>query len=234
MIALALIFLNNRLGCCVISWGYHFLALITGNSGKPFVATDKQIVADYSAIGGYVPGDDSTDQGCNEQTALNYWASKGYADGSKLLGWTAIDATVQTRVKQAIWLFESVMFGIQMPSAWVNEDMPQANGFVWDVAGRPVASNGHCFGAVGYTEKGVLIDTWGLIGTITWAAVAKYAVPSAGGELYVLMSESMLIKANLRSPNGIDEDSLVADMEAFGATIAGNFAPDPDPLPPAD
>ena len=48
-------------------------------------------------------------------------------------------------------------------------------GFVWDVAGPANPDNGHCFVGVGYTDIGVVIDSWGMLGTITWAAIAAYA-----------------------------------------------------------
>ena len=80
------------LGDCVIAGGYHVEAVWTGNAGQLFTATDAQIVADYGAIGGYVPGDPSTDNGCDEQTAFNYWTKTGFANGTTLAGWLAVDA----------------------------------------------------------------------------------------------------------------------------------------------
>src|SRR5208282_5056272 len=57
--ALSNIYDNDTLGDCVIAGGYHVDAVWTGNAGQLFTATDQQIIADYSAIGGYVPGDPS-------------------------------------------------------------------------------------------------------------------------------------------------------------------------------
>ena len=61
-------FLNDQLGCCVISHHAHFLANITSQVGKPFIYTDSQIIKDYSAVGGYIPGDPFSDQGCDVGT----------------------------------------------------------------------------------------------------------------------------------------------------------------------
>jgi hypothetical protein len=91
------VLLNDQLGDCVIAAGYHFVATATGNAGDLFKVTDGQVTADYSAIGGYVPGRPSTDNGCDEITALNYWTEHGFADRTKLLGWLAVDPTTSKK-----------------------------------------------------------------------------------------------------------------------------------------
>ena len=80
------IYLNDKLGDCVIAAGYHIVGVETGNANDLFNATNQQVTSDYSAIGGYVPGNSSTDNGCDEVTALNYWTEKGFADKTKDLG----------------------------------------------------------------------------------------------------------------------------------------------------
>ena len=222
--ALSNIYDNDTLGDCVIAGGYHVEAVWTGNAGQLFTATNQQIIADYSAIGGYVPGDPSTDNGCDEQTALKYWTSTGFASGDKLAGWLAVNATNRTLLMQALYLFENVYFGVELPDAWINP-MPQASGFTWDVAGSPDQQNGHCVVGVGYNAAGITIDTWGLLGTLTWAAVAKYMVPAAGGDAYILVSQAQLIKAQAKAPTGFDWPTLIADFDAMGGNV-------PAPVPP--
>ena len=229
--ALASIYLNDSLGDCVIAGGYHYLGGITGNAdgGQPFVATNAQITSDYTAIGGYVPGNPSTDQGCDEQTALNYWQSNGFANGVKLNCWMAVDATNQVEVQQALYLFENLFFGVDLPDAWISP-FPSSSGFTWGVAGAADQNNGHCFVGLGYDATGIKIDSWGLLGTVTYQAVAQYAASANGGELYVLVSDAMLIKATAKAPNGLDWPTLAADADAFGANIP---VPSPTPAPPS-
>ena len=226
MTALRNIYGNDTLGDCVIAGGYHDVGLWTGNANGLFVATDAQIIADYSAIGGYVPGNPNTDQGCDEETALNYWVQHGFANGTKLAGWLRVDATNQTQVQQALWLFESVYFGINLPDKWVNP-MPSADGFTWDVAGKADPANGHCVVGCAYNATGVLIDTWGLLGTVTWGAVKKYAAAASNGELYLLLSPDSIAKATAKAPNGFDWPTLISDFNAMGGNL-----PVPDPNPP--
>jgi hypothetical protein len=211
--ALSQVYLNDQLGDCVIAGGYHIIGTETGNAGAVFLATPEQITADYSAIGEYVPGDSSTDNGCDEGTALDYWTNTGFADGSKLAGHLSLDPGNHVQVQQAIYLFENCLFGVELPDAWISP-FPSANGFTWDV-GTANPSNGHCFVGVGYNATGIQICTWGLLGTVTWAAVSELCSGYDGGQLYVVLSPDQLIKASLKAPNGFDFPTLQADLAAL-------------------
>jgi hypothetical protein len=216
--ALANVYLNDQLGDCVIAGAYHVVATETGNAGRLFTANNDQLIKDYSAIGGYNPADPNSDQGCDEPTALNYWLQNGFANGTRPLGWISVDATNADELKSALYLFENLYFGVELPDAWVNP-MPTAN-FSWDVAGPPVPENGHCVIGVGYTGAGVTIDTWGLLGTVTWEALSTYFTPSANGAAYVLLTPDQLAKGQTRAPNGVDWASLVADFDAIGGQVS--------------
>lgn len=227
-VSLRRVFMNDQLGDCVIAGGYHIVGVETGNAGRGFVATDSQVVADYSAIGGYVPGNPNTDNGCDLQTAMNYWVQHGFADGTKLIGYLAVDATNKLEVMQALYLFENLYLGVEVPDAWINP-FPSHDGFVWDAA-TPDPNNGHCVMAVGYTAQGITIDTWGLLGTITWAALAELCTAKNGGELYVMLTPDQLAKGATKVPSGMAWSDLIADFDAMGGTVP---VPSPIPAPPA-
>ena len=237
--ALAEMYGNNQLGDCVIAGGYHALGVWTGNSsGNPFVADPAQVLADYEAIGGYVPGQPATDGGCDQATAFQYWmglnGGKGFADGSILAGYGSLDGTNRNQIESAIFAFESCTFGVSLPDEWVSQIGTLQPGFTWDVAGDADPESGHDFIGVGYNERGVVICTWGMIGLVTWAAVAKYAVPSAaGGALYSLLSSEQIARGQVAAPNGVNWVSLLADLDALPGAIQVqlNTTPTP-PLPP--
>jgi hypothetical protein len=223
---------NDQLGDCVIAGGYHTLGVETGNAsaGSPFIATEKQILSDYSAIGGYVPGDPSTDNGCEIPVALDYWQKTGFADGSKLLGSIGIDATDPNETRLAMWLFENLVFGIALPDEWI-DPFPSSPGFVWDVAGDPDPENGHCVVGVGYNADGVTIATWGMLGVMTWAAVAKYAVPANGGELHAALSPDQIAKGIVKAPNGLAWVDIIKNFDAMGGNVPVPAPPPPAPSP---
>jgi hypothetical protein len=224
--SLSNIYLNDLLGDCVIAGGAHVRGVTSGGAGNLVLFTKEEIIRMYSAIGGYDPrapllpdGSNPTDQGCDEHTALEYWVKYGFTDSVKLAGWLAVDATNEVEVRTAIYLFENVFFGVELPEQWV-KPFPEGPGFLWDIAGNPVPENGHCFIATGFDERGPAIDTWGMAGSISWKAVARYAVPSQGGALYALLSPDMIARARAKAPNGFNWAQLIADFDALGGNAA--------------
>jgi len=234
---LADIYGNDELGDCVIAGNYHVVAVETGNAGDLFHATKAQILGDYEAIGGYNPnaplvhGENPTDQGCDVSAALTYYVRHGYANGTKLLGFVSTDAKNKAEVMSGIDLFENAVLGMCLPDAWVNP-FPEGNGFVWDVAGDPVEENGHCVIAVGYDASGVLIDSWGLIGKISWAALAKYATAAGGGEMFFALTPDQMTKGSMKAPNGFAWTDLIADFDALGGNVPEPAPVVPPPNPP--
>jgi hypothetical protein len=224
-VALANIYENDTLGDCVIAAIEHTEGVLTGNANPPpLLYTDDQTTAFYSAACGYVPGDANTDNGCDIQQTLAYWENNGSPAGSthKIVGYLSVDPTNVNEFQTALWLFENLVFGVELPDAWISP-FPSASGFVWDVAGPSDPQNGHCFPGFGYTAQGVTIATWGMTGLLTNAGVAQYAASGAGGELYVVISQDQLNTASQLAPNGFDWDQLVADFQALG----GNVTPPP-------
>ena len=216
-ISLGKIYKNNQLGCCVISGFLHVLGLMTANSGTEFLATDDMVVKDYSAVGGYVPGRPNTDRGCNEIDAVNYYMNHGFPDGSKALGYLKINTQDLRTMRIAVWLFEHIIYGAGLPNSWLN---PRGNGFVWDVA-RNNPANGHCFITPGkYDQGGFGCGTWGLIGTLTNAAVQKCI-----SEAYVLLHPALVSKINNKAPSGMEWASLVDDWNSLGGNV-----PKPPPM----
>lgn len=217
--ALSNIYLNDQYGDCVIAWMAHAIGVFTGNAlGTAAMFTDDQIIAMYTAIGGYNPADPSTDQGCDENTAINYWMNPGFL-GHKIQGVVSVDPTDQQQVQDCGWLFENLMFGVGLPQAWI-DPMPSASGFHWSVAGDSIPDNGHCFGSAKGDANGLGVSSWGMEGTIDYSAVAKYAANSAGGQLFSVITQEILNRATQRAPAGFDWTALVADFTGLGGMLS--------------
>jgi hypothetical protein len=209
---------NDTLGDCTAAGAFHVAGLLLANGGEPVPFTIDDVIKFYSATAGYVPGDESTDEGADEQTVLNYWMTTGLLpDQHRITTWVGINGSDADQVRTSVWLFENCYFGVEMPKAWITP-FPQTSGFTWDVAGASDPEAGHCFVGVGYNDIGVQIDTWGLIGTITWAAIAKYASTAGQGELYSVLGPDAINKATQKAPNGFDFTQLTADIQAMKAT----------------
>lgn len=230
---------NDRLGDCVLAEDAHYIAVLTGNANALYAYTQAQTIADYSAITGYNPADPNTDQGADPTTDLNYRVATGYADGSKDIGWMLVDASDQADVEYAINTFGNLKLWFGIPDSIVN-NMPSASGFVWDVsAGSANPNNGHCIGSCGYNVKqiqavavtvdGVLVMTWGMLGLITWAAMAAWFVPAQGGGAAVRVSSDWISKATGNTPAGLN---LVALTSAFNSVFGGNLNVTPPAVVP--
>lgn len=229
---------NDAIGDCEIAALLHLRDEAAGDAGSTYRATRDEAVSLYSAITGYDPnapadatGNNPTDQGTDPVAAMNYCATTGFADGSKVQAWAAVDANNFDLVAKLIYIFEGGMtFAIMMPDAWVSP-FPSGAGFVWDDAGDPNPSNGHAIAITGFDRtRGLIeIDTWGLRGDITTAAATKYAVPSAGGALYVVLTPDLIARGQANSPEGLDWTALLADF----AALTGQAPPAPPAPVPA-
>jgi hypothetical protein len=210
-------YLNDQLGDCVEAAIAHAVGMFGAQNDAKWIYTAEQITALYSAWGGYVPGNPSTDQGTDIQTALAGWQKNG-APGPggvhKIVGSLAIDASNMEQVRTAIWLFENLILGMELPDAWVNP-FPSASGFVWDVAGAPDPSNGHCVLATNYNSANIYIVSWAMNGVMTNAAFEEYCGASNGGEVYTVLSEDIINRAQAKAPNGFDWSQLLADFKGL-------------------
>ena len=218
--ALEQMYLNDRYGCCVPAALYHSNGVLTGNAGgEPYIANDRDIICAYSEIGGFDPNHpDLTDLGCDEVTALNWSVHRGYANGVRNIGWLSIEPHDTQEVLDACWLWEGLLFGIALPDEWI-DPMPDP-GFTWDVAGEPQPTNGHALLGVGGDSKRIIVSTWGMLGSISLEAVTRYAASGAGGGVYAMISPAMLLKGQLKAPNGVYWNSLIQDF----ITLGGQFS----------
>jgi hypothetical protein len=104
---------NDTLGDCTAASAFYVQDVLCANGGTSFAPTLDQVIAFYSLVGGYVPGNPDTDNGADELTVLSNWKTKGLlADGShKIAGWMKVDGSNPVECRQALWLFENCLAG---------------------------------------------------------------------------------------------------------------------------
>jgi hypothetical protein len=219
---------NDQYGDCVFASANHVQGVVTGNAGALVQATLAQILGQYSAVTGFNPNDPSTDQGTDEVTALNWFCANGFANGVKPLGWVYVDAANAEEVKQAIYLFEHMIFCAGLPDAWVNP-MPSGDGFTWG-SGTPNPSNGHSFMSFGF-DANAKIDTWALFGSLTFPGMAATCTTPTGGGAYCLLTPEMITKGQTKSPAGVAWSDLISDFDAMGGHVPLVAPPTPAPAP---
>lgn len=238
---------NLTLGDCVPAAIIHAGGTFIANQSQPATGIpfdDGSALALYEKACGYVYGNPATDTGCYPDVAIQYVVDHGlptprpynndpnaqlWTGAHKFVGYTSIDPTNQLEVETSVWLFENVFVGFDLPDAWMDPP-PSGNGFVWDVAGLPDLL-GHEVPILGYNSQGVIIDTWGYIGTITWAALAYYGVPEpwifdpqfdTAPEVYTVYSPDVVSPTTGKAPNGFTAAQLKAYFAAFVAANAAS------------
>lgn len=219
------VYLNDQLGCCVVSGKMHQIGIWSGNdAAAPVLFTDQDVVRYYSIIGGYVPGNPRTDRGCSIVAALNYMKSTGF-NGHKIVGYVGVDVTDKVESQVAIDLFGGVTLGLNLPDAWIKA---AHDGAVWGPA-QANPNNGHDVCVTGYNDVGVQIATWGMIITITWAAFADKRVVE---ECYAEVGMDW-VGPDGKSPPGVALTQLLADLQLLdGGQIPPLGPPDIPPMPP--
>lgn len=213
------VYLNDRYGDCVIAGKYHAEGVWSANeSGTAVLGSDQEVYQSYQTICG--PGDN----GCNITDVLDYYKAHGLpfsGQTKKIDGYVAIDTTNKLEVQTALYLFGALTIGINLPGAWADN---AKDGAVWDVTTSGVVG-GHDVTIVGYDDKGVQIATWGMVVTITWAALATTQHVEEG---YALLAPDWYSNSNV-APCGVNAAELVSDLAKFGG---GSIPPIPDPAPP--
>lgn len=210
---------NDSVGDCTIADALHFEACASALAGQLVTPTTAEALSIYSTISGYVPGNPSTDTGCDEDQVEDYFLRTGFPNGSKLLGAVHLDAGNRPELMIACFLFGGLSICAELPDAWVSP-FPAGDGFTWDVAAAD-QNNGHCFFGYGYDlAAGVKIDTWGLFGTITWPALAALATEAGGGSCRAWLTPDMLAQGKSIAPNGVAWDDLEADLKKLGGSLA--------------
>jgi hypothetical protein len=213
-------FLNDTLGDCVIAAAGHMIQQWTtyASSGAPVILSDQEILLGYERVGGYVPGDPSTDNGCDMLTALNYWKKIGFG-GHKIGAYVSVDYTNRTEVKTAMWLFGNVYIGVALPAS--AQDPTQTGKYpCWQVPkygptqdGSPGTWGGHAIPAVGYsddkTDPGTEVITWGSVYDMTWNFLDAYC-----DEMWAVLSPDWVSKVSAKAPNGFKVKSLQDDLMA--------------------
>lgn len=205
------VYANDKLGDCTCASVGHLAGLWTTLAGRPDWPSEPDVIAAYSAVGGYRVGEPNTDRGAVMLDVLRYWRKTGV--GRHRIGaFVAVDPADQRQVRAAVHLFGAVYVGASLPDAALT---PTQAGHTWRLVsgagGRPNRDNGHAFIVGGYGSRGLTGATWGMPQRMTngwWSACVD--------EAWAIVSADQLDAAGY-SPAGLDTAALLADLKAITA-----------------
>ncbi len=202
---------NDTLGVCGVASTAHLMKVWSSQHGAVFAATEYDVIKAYSAIGGYVPSDPTSDRGTDMLAVCKYWRNTGIA-GRKIRAFVKLDHDSPLQLKVALNLFGGVYAGASLPRAAANTMQTWGappGVLLGDLA---VGSwGGHAMAVLGYDRAGVTFATWGRRQKATWAWWLTYI-----DEAYALLDDSW-VNADVVAPNGFDFAQLagdIADLEA--------------------
>jgi hypothetical protein len=216
--SLARMYMNDRLGCCVISGKAHALGLWSGADANPsgvVLATDREVQDQYVRVCG--PGD----RGCQITSVLDYCRTQGFLAGGvryRIDGYVAIDHADELEVQVSSYLFGALTIGINLPQAWTQNS-------VWDVTNSQIVG-GHDVTIIDYDEKGAYVSSWGRVYLLTWAALKNRQWVE---ECYALLAPLWYGADNL-APSGVDVSGLKAALDSLAHGVLPPL-PDPHPTP---
>jgi hypothetical protein len=196
---------NDGAGDCVWAEAAHTTMLWNACAGRNVQFTDKSVLSDYSAVTGYNPADESTDQGTDMKVAASYRRKTGVLDANgnrhKIAAYLAINPGDIKEHYIAMYLFGAIGIGIQFPGYAM--DQFNANK-PWSVRQRGSVEGGHCIPLVA-KRTSIECVTWGKIQKMTTGFFGKY-----NDESLAFVSPEFL--TNNKSPEGFDLPSLLKQL----------------------
>ncbi len=199
---------NDQIGDCTCACAGHMLMEWTSRTYGTVTPTDQQIIAAYSAITGYVPGNESTDNGAAITDVLAYWQNTGIAS-HKILGWAAIDVSNVANLKAAVALFGAIDIGFNVPQSAMDAF---GKGQPWNDTTDTNIVGGHSVPVMGYGGLGCTCITWGQRQQMSWAFFSAYC-----DEAYACITEDFITRAQVTPVFGLNLAALQADLEALKA-----------------
>lgn len=196
-------------GDCVFAGGDHETMLWNAEAGNPVQITGLETIQDYSAVTGYVIGDDSTDQGTEIRDALKYRYNTGLLDHAgnrhKIGAYLALEPGNLSNLYTALWLFGTVEIGLNFPSSAMDQFDA---GKSWSVVRHSSSLGGHDVCLVG---KGSYLYcvTWGRLQAMTVSFFQHYC-----DEMWAILSPEFLVGGK-KSLEGFDLATLQADLTAL-------------------
>jgi hypothetical protein len=205
---------NDTEGDCVCEDSGHQVMVHSANAGAIVIPTKDEIQALYSAVGGYVPGNSATDQGCDETSMEQYMMSTGLC-GQKSAATGPVDPTNAAHLRWAVQVFGACRLGII-----VDQQMEQQfdSGQPWETAADPNDPNagGHDVPIVKYDGDYAWIVTWGKLQPVAWPLVMNSQFLD---EAHLAVYPGF-VRAGGTSPAGFSLDAMLAAVQQVEAQEA--------------
>lgn len=206
-------FLNDQLGDCVCADSAHQVMLHTANAGSIVIPTDDDVLKLYEAVGGYVPGNSATDQGCDETSMCEYLMTNGLS-GQKSAGSGPVDPAQLDHVRWTVQLFGACRLGIVVDSQ-MEQQYSAGQPWTTPASADDPDAGGHDVPVVKYDADYAYVITWGKVQPVAWSLMAQQAfLEEAHAEVW-----PDFVAATGSAPNGLDLQQLLSDLPVVTGEI---------------
>lgn len=196
---------NNSLGDCVCEDSGHELMLHTANAGAIVIPASQDILQLYQAVGGYQPGNPSTDQGCDEMSMEAYMMATGLC-GQKSAATGPVDPSNMDHLRWAVQIFGACRLGISVTDQMMSDF---GAGNAWTSFAGNVEGD-HDVPIVKYDAQYAYVVTWGKLQPVAWPLVAN----SNFLEEAHLSVWPDFVKAGGTTPAGFSLQQMLDDAQA--------------------
>lgn len=114
--------------------------------------------------------------------ALKFWRKTGIGK-HRVHSFVNAHAQDTDELRGVIHLFGSAYIGLDLPQFVLAGDPTGWLKIPWSIPGSvsaedsaPKVANGHCVTAIGYSEEGIYVVTWGTLKTVSWEFYQRYNV----------------------------------------------------------
>jgi hypothetical protein len=207
-------YLNDQIGDCTIAGAAHMFSAMAAYARDVQVTfADAEIQRVYSAVGGYVPGNPATDNGCVMEEVLAWLKANPMTDEAggehKVLGYARIgNPADEVLIGQVLDVFGSVYVGFDVQQSVMTE-FENHQPWTW-TAGEPYVG-GHCVVLQRRDPCGSVV---GVLNYVTWGALQRATFPWQAhtvSEAWAVVTEDWLNTAG-QTVEGLDVSQLLSDM----------------------
>ncbi len=196
--------LNDSLGDCVCADSAHQVMLHTANAGTIVVPSNDDVLKLYEAVGGYKPGDASTDQGCDETAMCQFLMTTGLC-GQTSAGTGMVDPSNLDHIRWAVQLFGACRLGIMVGQDFIDQFTA---GKPWEAPTTDPNAGGHDVPVVKYDDAYAYVVTWGGLQAVSWGLMANGAfLDEAHAEVF-----PDWVATSGNAPSGFPLAQLLADL----------------------
>jgi len=201
---------NDTLGCCTQVSVASAIRCWTLAAQAQTLLSDEQVIRNYSAASGYIPGNPATDQGGIELDVLNRWVREGYERPGQpghdyLTAFGSVPPTDRSAVRRAIAALGGLYIGVQIP----NYIMQTSGDWICQPTANQTIAGGHAVWIHGYDPDWLHFNTWGECRRMSWGWFEQFC-----DEAYGLLSRQNWLTIRGMSPQNEDMDALIAEMRA--------------------